>query len=100
MPTIRAPRALPPVTIGGGVTLVPTAVTVLPATASIVEAETEQLTATVTNANGETLTVSKAAGATVFSTIAVTWASDDEGVATVSAAGLVTAVAAGDCYPK
>lgn len=97
MPAVRTPRTLPTATIGGGVSLVPTALVVTPATVDLEEEDTQQLTAVVTNANGETLTVQQAAGASVVSPIAVTYASDDEGVATVSASGLVTAVAEGDC---
>ena len=57
-------------------------VTVDPATATIVVGDTVQLTADVSVVSGSPST-------------AVTWASDDETVATVDATGLVTAVAAG-----
>lgn len=60
------------------------AVAVSPATVSIAPGATAQLTATVTDATGHPLT-----GRTV------TWASGDETRATVSASGLVTAVAFG-----
>ena len=57
---------------------------VTPATASVGVSETVQLTATVSDANGNTLTGR-----------AVTWSSSDAGVATVSAAGLVSGISAG-----
>ena len=67
------------------VTNVPVAsVTVSPATASVPAGQTVQLTATLKDANGNTLT-----GRTV------TWSSDNTAVATVSGSGLVSSVAAG-----
>ncbi|PYO70299.1 MAG: hypothetical protein DMD69_00125 [Gemmatimonadetes bacterium] len=67
------------------VTNVPVAsVTVSPATASVPAGQTVQLTATLKDANGNTLT-----GRTV------TWSSDNTAVATVSGSGLVSGVAAG-----
>ena len=59
-------------------------VTVSPASAELVIGDTEQLQATTKDESGNTLTGR-----------AVAWSSSDEGVATVSATGLVTAVAAG-----
>jgi uncharacterized protein YjdB len=98
VPTIRAPRALPTATIGGGVVLTPSALSVTPATVEIEEAATQALTAVVTDERGSVLTVQKAVGASVFTPIAVTYASDDTNVATVNAStGLITAVAEGDC---
>ena len=67
------------------VTAAPVAsVTVAPSTASIVVAATQQLTATLKDGSGNTLT-----GRTV------TWSSDAAGVASVDTNGLVTGVAAG-----
>ncbi len=67
------------------VTNVPVAsVTVSPATASVPAGQTVQLTATLKDANGNTLT-----GRTV------TWSSDNTAVATVSGSGLVSGVVAG-----
>ena len=67
------------------VTNVPVAsVTVSPATASVPAGQTVQLTATLKDANGNTLT-----GRTV------TWSSDNTAVATVSRSGLVSGVVAG-----
>ncbi|MGE5801665.1 MAG: Ig-like domain-containing protein, partial [Gemmatimonadota bacterium] len=67
------------------VTVVPVAsVTVSPATANINVAATQQLTV-----------VTKDSAGNVLSGRSVTWASNTVGVATVSAAGLVTAVAVG-----
>jgi uncharacterized protein YjdB len=67
------------------VTVVPVAtVMVSPATANIMVGNTVQLTATPKDANGNVLTG-----------LAVTWASNNGGVATVSGTGLVTALAAG-----
>jgi uncharacterized protein YjdB len=67
------------------VTSVPVAsVTVSPATASITVGATTQLTATPKDANG-----------TALSGRVVTWATSNAAVATVSASGLVTGVAAG-----
>src|SRR6184192_2571941 len=67
------------------VTNVPVAsVTVSPATASVPAGQGVQLTATLKDANGNTLT-----GRTV------TWSSDNTAVATVSASGLVSGVVAG-----
>ena len=67
------------------VTNVPVAsVTVSPATASVPAGQGVQLTATLKDANGNTLT-----GRTV------TWSSDNTAVATVSGSGLVSGVAAG-----
>src|SRR6184192_451112 len=67
------------------VTTVPVAsVTVSPATASVPAGQGVQLTATLKDANGNTLT-----GRTV------TWSSDNTAVATVSGSGLVSGVAAG-----
>src|SRR5207247_310288 len=59
-------------------------VTVSPATASVPAGQTVQLTATLKDANGNTLT-----GRTV------TWSSDNTAVATVSRSGLVSGVVAG-----
>lgn len=64
----------------------PDSVTVAPSTATLAPLDTQQLTATVKNANGDTL-----AGETV------TWDSDDTDVATVDGDGLVTAVGDGTC---
>ena len=97
MPTIRAPRALPSVSIGGGVSLVPTLVDVTPASATIAALATQQLTAVVKNANGETLTVQKAVNEGVLSSTGVTWTTSNAAKATVSASGLVTGVASGSC---
>lgn len=98
MPATRRPRALPTATIGGGVTLTPAAVSVTPSTAEVEEAATVQLAATVTDERGNTLTVQKAAGASVLSAVAVVWSSDDTNTATVnSSTGLVTGVAEGEC---
>jgi len=67
------------------VTPVPVAsVTVAPTSATVLFGQTDQLTATTKDANGNELT-----GRTV------TWASGDPAVATVSATGLVTGIAAG-----
>src|SRR5437762_926565 len=67
------------------VTNVPVAsVTVSPASASVPAGQTVQLTATLKDANGNTLT-----GRTV------TWSSDNTAVATVSGSGLVSGVAGG-----
>ena len=67
------------------VTNVPVAsVTVSPASASVPAGQTVQLTATLKDANGNTLT-----GRTV------TWSSDNTAVATVSGSGLVSGVVAG-----
>src|SRR5437899_441446 len=67
------------------VTNVPVAsVTVSPATGALTVGATSQLTATPTDANGTALTGR-----------AVTWATSNAAVATVSASGLVTGVAAG-----
>src|SRR2546425_6362452 len=67
------------------VTNVPVAsVTVSPATGALTVGATSQLTATPTDANGTALTGR-----------AVTWATNNAAVATVSASGLVTGVAAG-----
>jgi len=67
------------------VTTVPVAsVTVSPTTASVLAGQTVQLTATP-----------KDAGGTALSGRTVTWASSNVGVATVSASGLVSGVAAG-----
>jgi uncharacterized protein YjdB len=59
-------------------------VTVTPASASLIVGATQQLTATILDAGGATLT-----GRTI------TWSTSDAAKATVSAAGLVTALAAG-----
>ena len=59
-------------------------VTLAPATASLAAGATQQLTATLKDSSGNTLT-----GRTI------TWASSAPAVATVNASGLVTAVAAG-----
>ena len=67
------------------VTVVPVAsVTVSPATAGVQVGSTVQLTATPRDANGNALTGRS-----------ITWSSDAASVATVSASGLVTGVAAG-----
>lgn len=98
MPAVRRPRTLPTATIGGGVTLTPSALSVTPATVEIEEEATQQLTAVVTDAGGSVLTVQRAAGATVLSAIAIGYVSDDTDVATVNAStGLITAVAEGTC---
>lgn len=96
MPSIRSRRALPTVSFGGGVSLVPTAVDVTPSAVTIAAEATTQLTATVLNANGGTLTVQKGASDAVLSGVAVTWTSGTPSKATVnSSTGLVTGVAAG-----
>jgi len=67
------------------VTVVPVAsVTVAPATASVTVGETAPLTATTKDANGNVLTGRS-----------VTWTTSNSALATVSASGVVTAVAAG-----
>ena len=96
MPAIRRPRTLPFATIGGGVTLTPVGLTVTPAEVTLEPEETQQLTAVVSDERGSALTVQLAAGASVLSPIAVEYESDDTDVATVSASGLVTAVADGE----
>ena len=63
----------------------PTAVTVTPAPATVVEGATLQLTATATNAHGQVVT------GTEF-----VWASGDTTVVVVDASGLVTGVGAGE----
>lgn len=63
-----------------------TTVTVTPSTATLAARATRQLTATATNAEGQTV-----------SGASIAWASDDETVATVSTAGLVTWVSDGTC---
>lgn len=55
-------------------------VSVTPSTAQVTKGETRQLSVTVTDANGQTV-----------ANPSVTWRSSDEGVATVSSSGLVTA---------
>lgn len=70
-----------PDTILEGGEVVPTAITLDKETVSVATGATEQLTATVTPENA----VDKS----------VTWSSSNESIATVSAAGLVTGVAAG-----
>ena len=97
MPAVRAPRALPSASIGGGVSLSPASLDVTPATVSKAVSATQQLTAVVRNANGETLTVQKSAGASINSDITITYASSNEAKATVSASGLITGVQAGTC---
>ena len=62
-----------------------TSITVTPATPSVSVGSTRQMTATGTYDDGSTKNI----------TGSVTWSSDDNTVATVSGAGLVTAVAAG-----
>lgn len=70
---------------GSGPDAVPTSVTVTPATASLnAFGATQQLTATVKDQNGKTM-----------SGQALTWESADAAVATVSGTGVVTAVANG-----
>ena len=64
--------------------LLPTTVTVSPATATIVEGDTLRLTATATNVYGQ-----------VVAGVDFAWASGDTAVAVVDASGLVTGVAAG-----
>ena len=69
----------------------PTALFVLPATAEVAAAGTQQLQVlAVDGADISALTISDETGNCTF-------ASDDEGVATVDAAGEVTGVAAGTC---
>ena len=68
-------------TCGVTVEILPTKVELNKDTVSLAASETEQLTATVTPATATTKTV--------------TWSSSDDAIATVSAAGLVTAVADG-----
>lgn len=98
MPAVRVPRSLPTATIGGGVSLLPAALIVLPATTSKVEGATQALTWTITDANGVAITVQKAGTDAVLTPIAVTFASDDTDVATVHATtGVITAVAEGEC---
>ena len=65
--------------------LQPTAVTVSPATATVVEADTLRLTATATNAYGQ-----------VVSEVEFVWASGNTAVAVVDTSGLVTGVGAGE----
>ena len=65
--------------------LQPTAVTVSPATATVVEADTLRLTATATNAYGQ-----------VVSGVEFVWASGNTAVAVVDTSGLVTGVGAGE----
>ncbi len=65
--------------------LLPTAVTVSPATATVVEADTLRLTATATNAYGQ-----------VVSGVEFVWASGNTAVAVVDTSGLVTGVGAGE----
>lgn len=60
-------------------------VSVSPATATIKKGETQQFTATVTDANGDTVTDAT-----------IEWVSSDELVATVDETGLATGVEAGD----
>lgn len=82
--------------IGGGVSLVPASVDVSPAAVTIAALATTQLTATIRNENGETLTVQRAANEEVMSPVAVVWSSATPAKATVNAAtGVVTGVAAG-----
>ena len=64
--------------------LLPTAVTVSPATATVVEGDTVRLTATATNAYGQ-----------VVNGVEFVWASGNTAVAVVDASGLVTGVGAG-----
>ena len=64
--------------------LLPTAVTVSPATATVVEGDTLRLTATATNVYGQAVTG-----------VEFVWASGDTAVAVVDASGLVTGVGAG-----
>ena len=64
--------------------LLPTTVTVSPATATVVEGDTLRLTATATNVYGQAVTG-----------VEFVWASGDTAVAVVDASGLVTGVAAG-----
>ncbi len=63
----------------------PTTVTVSPATATVVEADTLRLTATATNAYGQ-----------VVSGVEFVWASGNTAVAVVDTSGLVTGVGAGE----
>lgn len=70
---------------GGGISIDPAALVVTPATATIEEGATQQLTAAVRNAAGVGL-----------NNFTVSYASDDESVATVNSAGLVTAIVAGE----
>ena len=65
--------------------LLPTAVTVSPATATVVESDTLRLTATATNAYGQ-----------VVNGVEFVWASGNTAVAVVDASGLVTGVGAGE----
>ena len=65
--------------------LQPTAVTVSPATATVVEADTLRLTATATNAYGQ-----------VVSGVEFVWASGNTAVAVVDMSGLVTGAGAGE----
>ena len=65
--------------------LLPTAVTVSPATATVVEGDTLRLTATATNAYGQ-----------VVNGVEFVWASGNTAVAVVDASGLVTGVGAGE----
>ena len=65
--------------------LQPTAVTVSPATATVVEADTLRLTATATNAYGQ-----------VVSGVEFVWASGNTAVAVVDTSGLVTGAGAGE----
>ena len=63
-----------------------TSLTVAPATATFAAGDTEQFTATIGYDDGTTQVV----------TTQATWTSDDDAIATVSASGLATGVAAGD----
>ena len=65
--------------------LLPTTVTVSPATATVVEGDTLRLTATATNVYGQAVTG-----------VEFVWASGDTAVAVVDSTGLVTGVGAGE----
>jgi uncharacterized protein YjdB len=73
---------------GGGFSLTPHSLSVTPASASIDEAETQQLAAVVSNA---------AAAALYGPQALVDFTTSDAAIATVNASGLVTGVAAGNC---
>ena len=65
--------------------LVPTSITVSPATATVVEGDTLRLTATATNAHGQAVT-----------RVEFTWASGNTAVAVVDTTGLVTGIGTGE----
>jgi hypothetical protein len=76
---------------GGGATTTPTptvaSITISPSTASVVESQIQQLTATAKDSGGNTM-----------SNVTFTWSSDNAGVATVDSTGKATAVAMGTAH--